>query len=208
MPHALLGGHVGRLSKLTTMRDAMAVAGRWRVSIGQRDPWRLWKLALAVLLTSYVTVSCALFVFPAGTTLQRVNAVVTLDGPDEAARRQVAVSLVERHIANTLVFSQGAYHSAPCPRVPTVDVICFTPTPARTVGEVEFATRLARLRHWTSLLVVTGHEQATRVRLLMRRCYRGRLLVDPAPLRLSSLAFQVIYETGALIKALVWDRTC
>lgn len=169
---------------------------------------RRWRSIILGLLTAYVGLSCALFVFPAGTRLGPVDAIVVLDGPDESARLTLLLGLVERSLARVVVFSQGAYHSAPCPRLRAVDVVCFTPEPARTAGEVQFAARLARARHWRSLLLVTGHEQATRARILMRRCYRGELLVDPAPLQLGSLPFEVIYESGALLKALVWDRAC
>lgn len=186
------------------------VGDRVRMSRRRGRLYRARKAGLVVgaLLGSYVALSCALFVWPTADAPRRVDAVVSLDGPGEAARERLAVSLVERGIAPVLVFSQGAYHSTPCPVVPRVKVICFTPVPGRTVGEVEFAARLARGHHWGSLLVVPGHEQATRARLLMRRCFTGRVLVTPAPLSVASLPYEVLYESAALAKALVWDRRC
>jgi hypothetical protein len=163
---------------------------------------------VAVLLVVFVSASCLLFVWPASDKPQDVDAVLSLNGPGEQARERVAVSLVEEGFAHVLLFSQGGYGSTPCPNVPRVIVVCFVPAPGRTVGEVEFAARYARRHDWHSILVVPGHAQATRARLLLRRCFSGRVVVVPTPIDLERLPFDVVYEWGALAKALIVDGHC
>jgi hypothetical protein len=169
-------------------------------------------LAVAGLLSlfaAFVVLSCALFVWPAAGRPQRVDAVLSLDGDGELARERTAVALVEAGYAHTLLFSRGFYPNVACPAVPRVRVVCFKPVPGRTVGEVEFAVDYAERHGWHSLMVVSGHSQATRARLLMHRCFRGRTVVVPAPSpSLFDLAYEVGYEWGALLKALAMDRGC
>jgi uncharacterized SAM-binding protein YcdF (DUF218 family) len=165
-------------------------------------------LALAGLLLAFLTASSVLFVWPASDKPQHTDAVVVLDGNDEAARAQTALRLVREGYAKTLLFSQGAYRSTPCPHVPQARVVCFLPVPGRTVGEVEFAARYARAHGWHSLMVITGHEQATRARLLLRRCFSGKLVVVPAATDWVDVPYEVLYEWGALAKALIVQTGC
>jgi len=171
--------------------------------------WPVLVLALsATLALSFVVVSAVFFVWPATDRPQHVDAIVSLNGRDETSREQTAVSLARRGYAPFLLFSQGAFRTTPCPSVPRVVVVCFEPSPARTVGEVEFASRYARARGWHSLLIVPGQAQVTRARVLLRRCFSGRIVVAPAPIPLRLLVSQVFYEWGAMAKALIWDRHC
>jgi uncharacterized SAM-binding protein YcdF (DUF218 family) len=149
-----------------------------------------------------------LFVWPATDRPQRVDAIVSMDGDDEAAREAKAVSLAKQGYAPVLLFSQGAFRSTPCPKVPRTTVVCFEPVPGRTVGEVEWAARYARAHRWHSLMIVPGRAQATRARLLMERCFSGRIVVVPAGVPLLHLPYQVVYEWGALVKALLVDTGC
>ena len=180
----------------------LAVLGRrW----ARRTGWATMILSWALL----VALSCAYFVWPASDRPRRVDAILSLDGADEALRVARAVGLVEQGYSDVLLFSQGAYRSEACPRLPKVDVVCFVPAPARTVGEVEFAARYAAVRGWHSLMVVSGHTQATRARLLLARCFKGKAVVVPAaPPSIPDLVYQVLYEWGALVKALVVDPGC
>lgn len=169
---------------------------------------RKLSVAAAVLLLAFLTASSLLFVWPASDRPQHVDAILSLNGADEAAREREAVSLAEAGYSHVLLFSQGNYRSTPCPRVPRVHVVCFWPHPARTTGEVEFGAAYARRHGYDSLMVIPGRAQATRSRLLMRRCFSGQLVVVPAPAQVFHLPFEVLYEWGALIKALVVDRQC
>lgn len=179
-----------------------------RVRRGRHQRGRRWLLVVAPLLAIFLVASGALFVWPAHDEPQRADGLLSLDGPGEQVRERTAISLVERGYAPVLLFSQGAYRSTPCPTVPHVRVVCFLPVPGRTVGEVEFAARYARQHGWHSLIVVAGHEQTTRAKLLMGRCFSGRIIVVAAPVRWLQLPYDVVYEWGALLRAVLFNRSC
>jgi hypothetical protein len=155
----------------------------------------------------FVVSSAVLFVWPPTDRPTRVDGILSLNGPEESAREAKAISLAEQGYASTLLFSEGNYPNRPCPRIPRVVVVCFRPQPARTVGEVEFATNYARSHGWHSLLIVPGRSQTIRARILMGRCFPGQVLVVP-PAALGNLPYEVVYEWGALIRALVINRGC
>jgi uncharacterized SAM-binding protein YcdF (DUF218 family) len=76
------------------------------------------------------------------------------------------------------------------------------------VGEVRYAAEQARAHGWHSLILVTSVAQATRARLRMKRCFDGSVQVVAARLSSPALAYDVVYEWGALAKALIWQRSC
>jgi len=85
----------------------------------------------------------------------------------------------------------------------------YSPNPYSTQGEARVFTRLARRRGWRRVIVVAARAQATRARLVFDRCFRGDVQVVAAPLLpASSLPRELSYETGALVRALTWARTC
>jgi hypothetical protein len=191
--------------------DAVAVAERGHV--GPDAPYvrtrllRPWTLATAVAVVAFLVASLLLFVFPASDKPTKVGAILSLNGNDETAREGLAVRLAAQGYAPVLIFSQGHWATA-CPRVPRVKVVCFIPVPNRTEGEIQFAVKYASRHHIQSLLMVPGHEQATRARMLLRRCYSGRLVVVVPGLQLGYVAYEVAYEWGALGKALLVKWTC
>jgi hypothetical protein len=160
------------------------------------------------VLGAFIVASSVLFIWPASDQPRQVDAIVSLAGSNEVAREAKAISLAKQGYAHVLLFSQGAFHSQPCPKVPGVTVVCFEPVPGRTVGEVEWASRYARKHGWHSLMIVPGRAQVTRARLLIERCFPGRTVVVPAPVPLLQLPYEVVYEWGALTKALLVDRKC
>ena len=87
-------------------------------------------------------------------------------------------------------------------------VICFNPDPAHTSGEAEFVGRLARKYRWQSVALVTITPQDSRARLRVERCFAGPVYVMTAPLSLSAWPYQIAYEWGALVKALIFQRSC
>jgi hypothetical protein len=87
-------------------------------------------------------------------------------------------------------------------------VICFNPSPATTQGEAEFTGRLARQYGWTSVTLVTIAPQDTRARLRTSRCFAGKIYVVTAPLPLIDWPFEIVYEAGAMFKALLFQRGC
>ena len=132
-----------------------------------------------------------------------------LDGPGN--RLPVAVQLAREHRAPMLVVSQGWQgYGGPCPpKTPGVKLICFDPDPGDTRGEAEFAGRLARQYHWSSVVLVTTRVQDTRASAPGRALrFGGSIYVITAPLDAASWPLQIAYEWGALFKALVLDRAC
>jgi uncharacterized SAM-binding protein YcdF (DUF218 family) len=149
-----------------------------------------------------------LLVWPPQGTPARVGAIVLLAGPGD--RMPTALRLVNEHRAPVVVVSQGFRgYGGPCPPPrPRVKIICFDPDPADTRGEAEFVGRLAKHYGWSSVVLVVSRPQATRARILMGRCFSGRVYVATASLPLLSWPYQIVYGWGALAKALIVDSAC
>lgn len=160
---------------------------------------------LVFVVALFLVASSLLFVWPASDKPGRVDAILSLAGGRQAA---TAISLARKGYAPVLLFSRGNPNGPACPRVPRVSVVCFVPNPEQTIGEIRFATAYARRHGWQSLLVVAGRTQVARARLLAKRCFSGRLLMVPAPVQLIDLPYQIVYEWGALGKALLFDEHC
>ena len=176
---------------------------------------RLWssraRRALTVamaLVALFAAATVRLFVWPAQGMPARVSAIVMFAGPGE--RLPVALRLARERRAPVLVVSQGQHgYGGPCPpAVPGVRLVCFDPDPGNTRGEAEYAGRLAKRYHWDSVVLVTGTEQDTRARMLMKRCFGGSVYVVTGSLPLGSWPYQIAYEWGALAKALIVERGC
>jgi uncharacterized SAM-binding protein YcdF (DUF218 family) len=163
---------------------------------------------VAVLVVLFAAATTRLFIWPAQGMPPHVSAIVVFAGPGE--RLPVALRLAREHRAPVLVVSQGQHgYGGPCPpAVPGVRLTCFDPDPGNTRGEAEFVGRLAKQYHWNSMVLVTGTEQDTRARLLMKRCFGGSVYVVAGSLPLHYWPFQIAYEWGALLKALVVQRSC
>lgn len=172
--------------------------------------WRRVAKVLAVLLIAFGVATARLLIWPDRGMPARVSAIVMFNGPGE--RLDAALSLAWRHRASFLVVARGSQvygHGSVCaPRIPRVKVICFDPSPATTQGEAEFAGLLARKYHWRSVALVTITPQASRARMRMSRCFSGPVYVVTAPIGPASWPYQVVYEWGAILKALVVQRGC
>ena len=87
-------------------------------------------------------------------------------------------------------------------------LICFDPNPGDTRGEAEFVGRLAKEYRWDSVVLVTTRAQDTRARIVVGRCFSGSIYVMTGSLPLGNWPYQVTYQWGALVKALVRYRSC
>jgi uncharacterized SAM-binding protein YcdF (DUF218 family) len=189
---------------------------RSRVSHAKRTNWahsRLWRRALVgvlVLVLAFAVATARIFVWPARGMPSRVDAIVVLAGPGD--RLPVALQLAAERKAPVLLISLGHLgYGGLCPAAssaPKVKIICFDPDPADTRGEAEFAARLARRHGWRSVVLVTVAEQATRARILIRRCYSGAVYVVTASQAWYQWPYQIAYGWGALFKALLLERAC
>ncbi|WP_050347024.1 ElyC/SanA/YdcF family protein [Arsenicicoccus sp. oral taxon 190] len=116
--------------------------------------------------------------FPRHDPVGRSDAIVVL-GPSVDERITQAELLMQQGVAGTLVVSA---HPADIGRVPAVcsqqkayPVVCFDPDPSTTQGEARAVAGLARERGWTSLQVITFDPQVERARLILGRCFPGRI---------------------------------
>jgi uncharacterized SAM-binding protein YcdF (DUF218 family) len=180
---------------------------RGRTHEGRRRGRRALAAAVA-LVVAFVLVSARLFVWPAQGMPPHVSAIVMLAGPGN--RLPEALELAREYRARVLVVSQGQHgYGGPCPAsTPGVKLVCFDPDPGDTRGEAEFIGRLARHDRWSSVVLVTSRTQDTRARIIMGRCYSGSIYVVTGSLPLGSWPYQIAYEWGALVKALVIHRNC
>jgi hypothetical protein len=170
--------------------------------------WRMAVIALAMAGIILSVMTARLFIWPDQGMPARVSAIVMLDRPGNTVG--AALSLARQHRAPYLVISEGSYLSGyGCPSpIPRVKLICFNPVPATTQGEAEFVGRLAKKYHWQSIAVVTITPQDSRARLRMERCFSGPVYVVTRPVALASWPYEIAYEWGAMIKALVFQRSC
>lgn len=180
-----------------------------RPSSRQGKRWRKLLIVLAVVLVAVSAATARLFVWPDQGMTARVSAIVMLDSPGGDALN-VALRLARQQRAPFLVISLGTPDSSyGCPRpIPRVRLICFNPAPATTQGEAEYVGRLARKYRWRSVAVVTITTQDSRARLRVERCFAGPVYVVTTPIALTSWPYQIAYQWGALVKALVVQRGC
>ena len=168
----------------------------------------LWLVA-ALLVALFFSLTARLFIWSAYNAAHDVHAdaVVVLGGP--GPRWQVALELAREHAAPVMLVSVASVQwDCPPNDLPGVQIECFRPGPDDTRGEARFAASTARANGWHSLIVVASVPQATRARVRFKRCFSGTLYVVPAKPDLGTWAYEVVYEWGALAKALVWQRGC
>jgi uncharacterized SAM-binding protein YcdF (DUF218 family) len=163
---------------------------------------------VVLVVVLFVGATVRLFVWSPIDRPTRVDAVVALGGDPGQHRAQAAVKLARSGYAPVAVISLGGY-KAVCPHpVRKVRIICFRPRPVNTRGEAEYVSRLVSRRHWDRLMIVSGRSQTTRARLLFKRCTDAEIEMVPVSDPQSRLLYDVAYEWAALVKALVFVRSC
>ena len=169
-----------------------------------------WVLIVVVAVVVAVPVLTArLFVWPPTDLPQHADAVVALGGDSGQQRQKKAITLARRGYAPVAVISLGGTKAVPCPSpVRGVEIVCFRARPLDTRGEAEYVSALAARRGWHRIILVPERSQATRARMLFERCTRAHLVVVPVTDPRTKLFFDIVYEWGALGKALVLDRSC
>lgn len=169
-----------------------------------------WLRAVGVLvLALWSWLSAVLFIWPSLDPIKgaRADAILVMGGP--GPRLQVALKLAKEHAAPVMLVSVASVRwNCPSLEVPRVRVECFRPDPFSTQGEARYAGTQARLHGWQSVIVVSSVPQATRARLRVQRCFHGTVKVVAARPSVASWVYGVLYEWGALTKALVWQRSC
>lgn len=164
--------------------------------------------ALALLGLAWFTWTW--IVSPTTEVPESADAIVVLGGGGPRTER--GVELAAAGVADTVVFSAPFAHAAgwysvgycngePFP-VEGVELVCFDPAPPTTRGEARSGADLATERGWDHLVVVGSTDQLSRARMLFDRCWDGTLSMDGVT-HDQSLPRRIVYEWGALAKALV-----
>jgi uncharacterized SAM-binding protein YcdF (DUF218 family) len=163
-------------------------------------------LLIAVLAAAAAT--ARLFVWPETSGVSRADAVVVF-GAAVDERLMKGVELVDEGVAPVLVLS-APEEPALCSDRGRVRVICFEPDPFNTRGEAQAIGRLATEEGWDSLVLVTSTYHVTRARLLLDRCFGGRLEVVAAKPSegLGEKIGNILHEWGGLGDALTVARGC
>jgi hypothetical protein len=163
------------------------------------------------LVLAFCALTLRLFVHPDLNAPRRSDAIVVLGGSGAKADDE-GIALAKEGYAPIIAFSL-AYPTLPCghsiAHLPTERVLCFVANPRTTQGEARSIAHLAGEYHWHQIIVVMRTTQATRARLRIGRCYSGQLLeVGVTPSSLSAWMYGIVYEWGALAKALVVQPSC
>lgn len=165
------------------------------------------RAAVVVLLLLFGVVEGRLFVFPPTDEATAADAIVVFGGPGE--RTGYAWGLAGRDdLAPTVVVSiHDPTLCEPLRREP--EEYCFTPDPPTTRGESRAFADLARERGWDRLIVVSSASQSMRARLRLGRCYDGDVeFVTVREHGFFAQLYRVVYENGAMLKALLFERGC
>jgi hypothetical protein len=129
----------------------------------------------------------------------------------DVRRQNKALALARAGYSPIVVVSTGDRRKVPCPPRPSeggIEIFCFSPDPDTTQGEARYMHYLAAQHNWRRIMIVPGTTQATRARLLFKRCYSGQLLVVPAREPVGGVLYNIAYEWGALGKAFLLRRGC
>jgi uncharacterized SAM-binding protein YcdF (DUF218 family) len=181
------------------------------LGLGALVTFRLVRWLVAVLVVAWGVAAIALFVVRHGDKPIHADAVFVLSG--SPTRLPVGIRLVREGYAPLLVVSRMPAGEKPlereaCTGKLDVRTLCFHARPYSTVGEAEELGRLAAARHWTAVDVVTSEYHVVRARILMERCYHGRLRVVGAPDQLLLLPWNAVLESVKLVYHEVVHRGC
>ena len=167
--------------------------------------------AVVALAVCAVAAAIALFVVDHGDRPMRADAVFVMSG--SPTRLPVGVKLVRQGYAPLLVVSRSATAATDlerrvCAHRLRLRVLCVSARPYSTVGEAETLARLAKAHGWNRIDVVTSEYHVVRARILVERCYHGRLRVVGAPDQLWLLPVDAALESVKLVYHELVHRGC
>ncbi len=164
---------------------------------------------------AWVFAGIFLFVAPAADEPEHADVLFVLGPPDQ--RIADAEQLMQDGYAPTLAVSSpidkhGKYEAAICGAHRSYRIICFNPDPFTTQGEARALKNLSDLYGWKSADVLTAQFHVSRARVIIGRCYSGklRMVADQRNIPLLSFtsptyswAYQYVYQTAAFVKVAV-----
>ena len=171
-------------------------------------------LVVVGLVAGFSLATYRLFIDPHIDPVRRSDAVVVIAGGP--LRLKKGLELVREKFAPLLLVSvpHGAWpyqweapdlcNGAKRP----FQVICFQPKPESTQGEARALKRIVAKRHLRSVIVVTSTFHVSRARLIMRRCFHGRLAVIGTPVSRAAEPFLIGMEWIKLTYAETLNRDC
>lgn len=165
---------------------------------------------LAVALAAGAVLAYVVYVSPRTEPVSAADpadAVVALAGTPRPVG--TAQALAGSGAAKVLVLSNAYGPNDPqmrrlCASQPSgYRVICFVPDPDTTRGEARAVARLAREHGWTDVVVVTSTFHVSRARMIVGRCFRGRLRMQRSSEGSGPLywGYQLAYQTAGFVKA-------
>ena len=170
-------------------------------------------LALGGLVLGWAIAAAVLFVWPPGHTEAKADAVVVLAG-GRGLRLKEGLALVRSGAAPVLVVSDAWSPTWPeanrlcAGRKAPVPVVCFHPNPYATRGEARGFARLAALRGWDSVIVVSSRYHTVRARMIFERCFPGTVSTAGAHESLIDRVLASPVETVKMGYALLVRRGC
>jgi uncharacterized SAM-binding protein YcdF (DUF218 family) len=136
------------------------------------------------------------------------DAIVVL-GPATDDRIAEAVALARQGVSHVIVVSNEWTHRPAvqlCSNPPAGwTLLCFIPSPDTTRGEAEYVRNLVSARGWSNLAVVTSRYHISRARLILKRCFTGRLQMVAAheSINPAQWLYQYFYQSGGYLRAAV-----
>jgi hypothetical protein len=180
-----------------------------------RPPSRVRRVRVTIsyvalfLIVGFLVGTARLFLWPPSNQPVKADAVIALGGDPGQLREKLALTLAKAGYAPIAVISLGGKKPVPCPHpIAAVHIMCFRADPLDTRGEAEYVAGLVARRHWRRIIVVSERTQTTRARMLFKRCTPIQLVMVPVADPTSHLPYDVLYEWGALVKALTFERSC
>ena len=175
--------------------------------------WKAFKWAVLITLLVFAALAATawFFVWPSPDEPARAQAVVVLDGGD-GERLDSALELMREKVAPVLVLYGGkgaevARARRLCAGEAAFEVVCpVVSEDAR--AEAKSLAKLAYRRGWRSLVVVTSTYDVTKARLLVDRCFDGKIAVVESKPPLGEWARAVPDEWAGYFNALVIEREC
>lgn len=165
------------------------------------------------LAFAWVAAAAVLFLWPPRHAPAKADAVMVLAG-GRGPRLARGLALVRRDVAQVLVLSDGWSATWPeanrlcAGRDVGARVVCVHPQPYDTRGEAEAFARLAALRGWRSVVVVSSRYHLQRARMLFERCFDGVVDVDGPSQSVGTRLWASVTETAKLAYALTVERGC